>query len=99
MGAPHTMPGIAIGRRAVIFESVRTRPRRPFDPRSSSPLVLLLPALHLLRYLGLDAPADRLLSAAEDVLETGRVRTPDLGGTATTAEMTEAIGAALAARG
>jgi isocitrate/isopropylmalate dehydrogenase len=34
---------------------------------------------------------DRILSAVERVVGGGKIRTPDLGGKATTKEMTEAI--------
>lgn len=47
----------------------------------------------MLDHLGLGEAHDRLLAAIEGVLEEGRVRTPDLGGEAGTAEMSEAIGA------
>lgn len=46
----------------------------------------------MLDHLGLDDAHDRLVAAIEAVLEEGRVRTPDLGGDAGTAEMAEAIG-------
>lgn len=60
-----------------------------------SPLPLLLPAIDLLGAEGYREAADRILSAVEAVLQEGRVRTPDLGGRATTAEMTGAVAEAL----
>jgi len=45
----------------------------------------------MLRYLGEDASADTVEAAVYRVLADGEVRTGDLGGTATSAEMTDAI--------
>jgi len=47
----------------------------------------------MLDHLGLPTAALRLQGAVEAVLTQGRVRTPDLGGTANTAEIAEAVGA------
>jgi tartrate dehydrogenase/decarboxylase/D-malate dehydrogenase len=51
----------------------------------------------LLDHLGHRDLHDRVVAAIECVLGDGRVRTPDLNGTATTADMTEAVVAALTA--
>jgi isocitrate/isopropylmalate dehydrogenase len=45
----------------------------------------------MLDHLGHRDVHDRILSAVERVVGRGKVRTPDLGGNATTREMTEAI--------
>jgi len=58
-------------------------------------LPLLLPAIDLLESVGQTDAARRILAAVETVLAEGHVRTPDLGGQATTSEMTAAIVAAL----
>ena len=52
----------------------------------------------MLEDLGEDAAAAAVLQATENVLAAGAVRTPDLGGTATTDELADAIAAALSAR-
>jgi isocitrate/isopropylmalate dehydrogenase len=57
---------------------------------------LLLPAIDLLEATGQTDTARRLSAAVEAVLTAGTVRPPDLGGHATTEEMTEAVIAALA---
>jgi len=51
----------------------------------------------MLDHLGAREAHDLVLGAIRRVLAEGRVKTPDLGGRATTAEMTEAITAALPA--
>jgi len=50
----------------------------------------LLSAALLLETLGADSEAERLRRAVDAVLQD-RVRTPDLGGTATTVEMLQAV--------
>jgi tartrate dehydrogenase/decarboxylase / D-malate dehydrogenase len=45
----------------------------------------------MLEHLGRKDLGDRLMTSVEDVLGEGRVKTPDLGGTAKTHEMTTAI--------
>jgi isocitrate dehydrogenase (NAD+) len=63
-----------------------------FVPRdTANPLPLILPAIELLKDLGESLAADRIQKAVEAVLTEGRVRTRDIGGTATTTEFTEAI--------
>ena len=49
----------------------------------------------MLRHLGEGPAAERILGALGDVLVAGRVRTRDLGGTATTTEFTQEICRAL----
>jgi tartrate dehydrogenase/decarboxylase/D-malate dehydrogenase len=49
----------------------------------------------MLDHLGYRELHDRVVAAVSQVLAAGQVRTPDLGGTATTREMTAAIVAAL----
>jgi tartrate dehydrogenase/decarboxylase/D-malate dehydrogenase len=45
----------------------------------------------MLGHLGHAALHDRLIAAIERVVSTGKIRTPDLGGTAKTADVTQAI--------
>ena len=45
----------------------------------------------MLRHLGYGGPAARIETAVDAVLSEGTVLTPDLGGRATTTEVTEAI--------
>ena len=52
----------------------------------------------MLDHLGQRAAHDRILGAIEGVLGDERVKTPDLGGTATTTQMTAAIAAAMNSR-
>ena len=64
----------------------------------ANPCATILSAAMLLRYLGEDASADAVETAVTDVLAAAEVRTGDLGGSATSTEMTDAIIAALEVR-
>ena len=57
----------------------------------------MLAAAMMLDHLGERAAHDRILASIEGVLAEGRVKTPDLGGRATTAEMTKAVTVAMTA--
>jgi tartrate dehydrogenase/decarboxylase/D-malate dehydrogenase len=61
----------------------------------ANPLAAILSAGMLLDHLGLEKSATALRDAVAAVLRAGRTSTPDLGGTATTAQVTEAVLAAV----
>jgi len=56
-----------------------------------NPLATVLCAAQMLDHLGLGEAAQRVESAVSRVLRDGRVRTPDLGGTSRSTEITDAI--------
>jgi len=87
--------GINVGDGIRVYESFHGGTREAIGPDRANPLPLLLPAIDLLESVGQSDAARRILTAVEVVLEAGRVRTVDLGGTTTTSEMTDAIMAAL----
>jgi isocitrate dehydrogenase (NAD+) len=90
VGGVAAMPGIAVGKHSVIYESLCPKPPE-LPPNMDNPLKLVLPAIHLLRYLGEDRTAAQLYRAVEAVLVARETVTPDLGGTASTSEMTDAL--------
>jgi isocitrate dehydrogenase (NAD+) len=57
----------------------------------ANPMALLLSAILMLRHIDEGAMADRIMTALGRVLSEDKVRTRDLGGTASTIEFTEAI--------
>jgi len=61
----------------------------------ANPLAAILSAGMLLEHLGLATAAGALRAAVARVLKAGQPRTPDLGGTATTTAVTDAVLAAL----
>ena len=63
----------------------------------ANPIATIWAGAMMLDHLGERAAHDRILSAIERVIGDGRVKTPDLGGTSTTADMTAAVTSALTA--
>jgi isocitrate dehydrogenase (NAD+) len=97
VGGISVTAGINVGDGVRVYESFHGGTREKIGANRANPLPLLLPALDLLQSVGQTEPAQRILAAVESVLTEGRVRTPDLGGQATTSEMAEAIAAAVRA--
>lgn len=82
---------INLGDNLRVFETFHGGPREEIGADRANPLPLLLPALDLLETVGERAAARRILGAIGTVLTDRRRLTADLGGTATTTEMTAAI--------
>ena len=61
----------------------------------ANPIAAIWAGAMMLQHLGQPKAHDRILEAIEQVLASGTVRTPDLGGKGTTADMTAAIIAAM----
>jgi len=78
-----------------VYEAIHGGPLEQIGRDHANPLPLLSPALELLADLGFVEAAARIRGATEAVLTAGRIRTPDLGGTAGTQAMADAIMAAL----
>jgi isocitrate dehydrogenase (NAD+) len=92
VGGITTATGVNHGEGIRVYESIHGGPLEAVGgPDRANPLPLLFPALELLRDLGLDPAADRIHHAVETVLTTTSLRTGDLGGTARTSEIAEAI--------
>jgi isocitrate dehydrogenase (NAD+) len=95
VGGISATAGINIGDGIKVFEAFHGGSREAIGVNRANPLPLLLPAIDLLDLVGQDARARRIAAAVETVLSAGKLRTPDLGGQATTAEIAAAIIAAL----
>jgi isocitrate dehydrogenase (NAD+) len=91
VGGLGVVPGANIGMEAAVFEAVHGSAPDIADQNLANPTALLMSALLMLDHVGERATAQRIRAALTRVLETGAVRTRDLGGTATTTEFTEAI--------
>lgn len=74
-----------------VYEAVYGAGHEMVVKDTANPLPLVMPAVELLRDLGEGAAADRIVAAVEGVLTEGKVRTADIGGTATTTQFTDAI--------
>ena len=84
-----------LGRDAAVFEAVHGSAPDIAGKNVANPTALLLSAVMMLRHIDEDAAADRVMRALDAVLASGRTKTADLGGTATTAgfaaELCEAV--------
>jgi isocitrate dehydrogenase (NAD+) len=85
-----------IGTDIAMFEAVHGSAPDIAGKNLANPLALLLSAVLMLRYLGENDAADRIMAAIERVLTAGVSRTRDLGGTASTSEFADAVCRALA---
>jgi len=73
-----------------VFEAIHGLEDDLVGTGRANPLTLLRPAVAMLRHLGESAAADRLDAAIADTLGAG-IRTPDIGGAASTDAMVDAI--------
>lgn len=95
VGGLGVAPGANIGPNCAVFEAVHGSAPDIAGQDRANPASMILSAVMLLRYIGQHAAADRVEAALAAVLREGRQVTRDLGGTASTREMTAAIVAKL----
>ena len=95
VGGISATAGINFGDGVRVYESFHGGSRDEVGAEKANPLPLLLPAIDLLESVGQIDTAKRIFAAVETVLTEGRLRTHDLGGDATTTQMTEAVVTAL----
>ncbi|MEW5701318.1 MAG: isocitrate/isopropylmalate dehydrogenase family protein [Candidatus Zixiibacteriota bacterium] len=96
VGGLGVVPGGNFGFDCAVFEAVHGSAPDIAGKGIANPLALLFSGVLMLRRLERDDIADRIMAAAYAVLEQGRIRTPDLGGKATTEEFADAVIAAMA---
>jgi isocitrate dehydrogenase (NAD+) len=89
-------PGANIGADAAIFEAVHGSAPDIAGKGIANPTALLLAAAMMLDHCGMADLGTRLRRAVSDTLNADRVRTGDLGGTASTAQFTQALVARIA---
>ena len=95
IGGLGVAPGANIGTDCAMFEAVHGSAPDIAGKDLANPMSLILSAVMLLRYIGENAAADRIESALTAVLSEKKQVTRDLGGTAGTRAMTQAIVAKL----
>jgi isocitrate dehydrogenase (NAD+) len=88
-------PGANIGAHAALFEAVHGTAPDIAGKGIANPGALLLAACMMLDHIGDNARADRIRRALSTVIREGKTLTRDLGGTANTDQITDAIIAAL----
>lgn len=91
VGGLGVVPGGNIGTDYAIFEAVHGTAPDIAGQNIANPAAMLLSGAMMLDYLGETRVAEKIRTALERVLSEGKSLTPDLGGQATTVEMTAAI--------
>lgn len=91
VGGLGVVPGANYGDQFAVFEAVHGSAPDISGKGIANPLAVIFSGIMMLRRLGRDDIADRIKGAAFAVLERGKVRTPDLGGRATTDQFADAI--------
>jgi isocitrate dehydrogenase (NAD+) len=84
-------PGANIGRDVAVFEPVHGSAPKHAGKNRINPLAMILSGVMMLQHLGENEPAERIYSAVLAVLREGKTLTYDLGGSASTSEMADAI--------
>lgn len=91
VGGLGVVPGANIGEQVAIFEAVHGSAPDIAGKNIANPTALLQSAILMLKHIDEMDAALRIEKAIDQVLTEATVRTPDLGGTANTAEFTYAI--------
>lgn len=95
VGGLGVVPGANLGNEAAVFEAVHGTAPDIAGTGKANPAALLMSAILMLRFLELPGFADRIEAALFATFVAG-VRTPDLGGTATTSAFAKAVAERLA---
>ncbi|WP_433633831.1 isocitrate/isopropylmalate dehydrogenase family protein [Halomicrococcus sp. NG-SE-24] len=90
VGGLGLLPSANVGPERALFEPVHGTAPDIAGQGVANPSATILSAAMLLEYLGHDAEGQRVRDAVEATLESGPC-TPDLGGSASTADVTEAV--------
>jgi isocitrate dehydrogenase (NAD+) len=96
VGGLGVVPGANLGDNMAVFEAVHGSAPDIAGRGLANPTALIMTACMMLRHISEGAAADRIESALFAVLAEGTTVTPDLGGTASTTQFTEAIAARIA---
>ena len=95
VGGLGVVPGANIGERYALFEAVHGAAPDIAGRGLANPCALMKSAVMMLEHLGEQSAAERLGNAVNTVLSSSEVRTGDLGGKSTTADVVKAVIAAL----
>src|SRR6187397_1952096 len=98
VGGLGVVPGANLGTTTAVFEAVHGSAPDIDGKNMANPTALLLSALLMLEHIGEAEAAGRIRSAIYGVLGAGKVRTHDMGGSASTTEFTAAVCAAIEQR-
>jgi len=93
VGGLGLIPGANIGWEYAVFEAVHGSAPDIAGQQKANPVAMILSGAMMLRHLGELEAAENVQWGVDETLRKGDVRTPDLGGTATTMAFAEAIAA------
>ena len=91
VGGLGVVPGANIGSECAVFEAVHGSAPDIADKNLANPTALLLSGLMMLDHIGERDKSAHIRAALGRVLTAGKIRTRDLGGTASTTDFTDAI--------
>ena len=91
VGGLGVTPGANIGEDASVFEAVHGSAPDIAGKGIANPLALIMSGVMMLNHIHEEAIAEKIKNAYNRVLEEGKIRTPDLGGSAGTNEFADAI--------
>ncbi|KAH7100618.1 hypothetical protein BKA62DRAFT_240263 [Auriculariales sp. MPI-PUGE-AT-0066] len=91
VGSLGVVPSVNAGDDFVMGEPVHGSAPDIAGQNKANPMAAIRSAALMLRYMGYEAPADRIDRAVDSVLRDGRTLTPDLGGKAGTSDVVDAI--------
>ncbi|GAB1519574.1 isocitrate dehydrogenase (NAD(+)) idh1 [Rhizoctonia solani] len=92
VGGPGIVPGCNVGREYALFEpGCRHVAKDIMGTNKANPAAMILSSTMMLRHLGLESLANSIAQSTFDVINEGKVRTADMGGTATTSDFTAAV--------
>src|SRR5579872_1699849 len=91
VGGLGVVPGANYGDKGAIFEAVHGTAPDIAGKGLANPIAAILSGAMLLEFLGHPQAARRIRNATGEVLQSGNTLTRDLGGSATTRQMTDAI--------
>jgi isocitrate dehydrogenase (NAD+) len=91
VGGLGLVPGANLGQRYAVFEAVHGSAPDIAGKGLANPIALIRSAALLLQHIGQRQPAQRIEASVRSTLEKGRGLTRDLGGTGTTATLTDEL--------
>ena len=91
VGGLGLIPSANIGANGALFEPVHGSAPDIAGQQKANPIAMMLSAIMMLRYLGENDAADKFDAAILKVLSEGKTLTGDLGGSATTMEVAQAV--------
>jgi isocitrate dehydrogenase (NAD+) len=93
-GGLGTVPSMSTNREMAVFEAIHGYAPQMVGTPWANPMTMLAPTLYMLHHIGEVGAANRIRIALHKVVAEGKVRTPDMGGQSTTADLVQAIIAA-----